>query len=431
MEISLKRRFIGNTGWMMAQNIYSMLLSLIIGSLSARYLGPSNYGLLNYGTSIIAFFSIISKLGFDSLIVSEIVKNPKKCESYLGSALLMRFIASILSFISIIIIVNILEPQNKLLQILTILQAFSLIFESHQVLFYWFQKELKMKYVTICTMISLTITGIWRIVLLATKASIEWFAISASISALVCGITIWLFFRINTNIKLKFSLNDSRYLLKYGYHFVVSGLAVTLYTQIDRIMLGKVISSESVGFYSAAVTIANMWQFIPSAIINSSRPLIIAKYKDDYKDYINKFKYLLLVITIMGVIVGCTFILFGKYIIYILYGKSYLQAVLPLKILIWATGFSMIGTARGIWIAAEGLYKYSKKYILIGAITNVVLNFIFIPKWGIIGASITTLISQIVVCLIAPLFYKKTREFVKIYFDSYNLLSKLIKNKIS
>ena len=60
-ESSVLKKFVGNTGWMMFRNIYSMLVSLIVGSLSARFLGPSNYGLLTYGNAIIAFFTTVSK----------------------------------------------------------------------------------------------------------------------------------------------------------------------------------------------------------------------------------------------------------------------------------------------------------------------------------------------------------------------------------
>lgn len=72
----------------------------------------------------------------------------------------------------------------------------------------------------------------------------------------------------------------------------------------------------------------------------------------------------------------------------------------------------MIGSARGVWIVSEGLNKYTKYYIFLGAIFNFVFNFIFIQKWGIVGASITTLLSQLLVVFIAPLCFKKTRVFV-------------------
>lgn len=272
---TLLGKFVGNTGWMMFQRIYQMLIQLVVGSLSARYLGPSNYGLINYGTSIIAFFSTISKLGMESVVVAEMVRTPEKEPSYLGTALLMRFVTSVLSFFSVWGVVIVLEPGNLLLQSVTVLQAIALIFQSLEVLYFWFQARLEMKYVTLTSIIALTITAIWRISLLANAAGVQWFALSSSISAMVCGVCIFSFFLYKARIKLLFSWNDGKFILMNSYHFIINGLAVTLYTQLDRIMLGKLVSQEAVGFYSAASTIAVMWEFVPNALINSANPLLI------------------------------------------------------------------------------------------------------------------------------------------------------------
>ena len=128
MKENLRKNLISNSFWMMFSKIYSMIISLVVGSLSARYLGPSNYGLLNYGTAIISFFTTVSSLGLSFTLVVEMVKKNEKTGSYLGTALIMRFCAAIISFLGIILIVAILEPQNKLLQIVTALQALSVIF---------------------------------------------------------------------------------------------------------------------------------------------------------------------------------------------------------------------------------------------------------------------------------------------------------------
>ena len=121
-ESNEKMRFLNNTSWMLAQQIYSMILSLVVGSLSARYLGPSNYGLLSYGSSLISLFTMISSLGLTNVIINEMIKRPSKVGSYLGSAFVARFIASCASLIMIYGIIFILEPDNKLLQIVTVLQ---------------------------------------------------------------------------------------------------------------------------------------------------------------------------------------------------------------------------------------------------------------------------------------------------------------------
>ena len=181
MASNKSRAFFSNSGWMMAQQIYSMLLSLVVGALSARYLGPSNYGLINYGASIISFFTIISRLGMDSVIINEMLKAPEKQGTYLGSALVLRLLTSIASVFMVMGIIRVIEPGNIELYIVTLLQSIAIIMQTYEVLTYWFQMELKMKFVSIATMIALTVVAVWRVSLLAAKASVYYFAFSYSI----------------------------------------------------------------------------------------------------------------------------------------------------------------------------------------------------------------------------------------------------------
>lgn len=430
---SMLKKFVGNTSWMMFQRVYQMLIQLIVGSLSARYLGPSNYGLINYGYSIITFFLTISKLGMDSIVVAEMVRTPDKESSYLGTALLMRFITSVLSLFAIWGIVIVIEPGNTLLQIVTVLQAIALIFQSSEVLYFWFQAQLEMKYVTIASIIALTITAIWRISLLANSAGVQWFALSSSISALVCGICIIIFFLLKAKVKLSVSVKDGKFILLNSYHFIINGLAVVLYTQLDRIMLGKFVSQEAVGLYSAASTIAVMWEFVPNAVINSACPVLIKLRKTNVNAYKKRYKQLLLGISVLGVAVGIAFTILAKLIVFILYGELYYPSINALRILIWSTSFAMIGSARGIWLISEQKHKYGKYFTILGAMLNAVLNYLIIPRWGIDGASMTTLVSQLFVIIVAPYLFKETREFLKLYFTSFEELPnaiRMVKNKL-
>lgn len=421
------KKFLGNSGWMIGQQVYYMLLSLVIGSLSARYLGPSNYGIINYGSSIISFFSIICKLGLDGVIINEMIKTPEKQGTYLGTALVMRLITSISSFFMVWAFVGIMEPGNKEIVIVTVLQAFAVILQTYEVFTYWFQLKLKMKYVSIATMVGQTAVGVWRILLLVNKASVYMFALSSSVLALISGIIVAIsyFCDHEREQKLKVSLADGKYLLKNSYHYIIAAVAITFYMQIDKIMIGKMIDSTAVGIYSTATLIAGLWEFVPTALVNSSRPLIIEEKKKSYDAYIKKFQMLLLGISVLSLIVSVGMMLLGKVAILIMYGRDYLEATAPLSILIWSTGFAMLGTARGIWLVTEGYNRYSKNMVIMGAILNFLLNSLFIPKWGITGAAITTLISQVFVSLIAPLLYKDTRRFDRIYFDSFKLIPEI------
>ena len=127
-------RFIGNTNWLIFQNIYSMLLSLVVGALSARYLEPANYGLIGYGTSLVNLFTSVSQLGLDSVLLNEIVTHPKEKGKFIGTAVCMRLPASILSFCCILVMVFIIEPGNQLLWAITALQAFAVILREYELL---------------------------------------------------------------------------------------------------------------------------------------------------------------------------------------------------------------------------------------------------------------------------------------------------------
>lgn len=425
-----KKKLIGNTSWMMINRIYSMLISLVVGAISARYLGPANYGLLNYGTSIISFFTTISSLGLASTLVVELVRKEKRRGEILGTAIVFRFFASIISFLAIYVIVLFLEPNNTQLMIVTMLQAISVILNTHEVLLYWFQMRLEMQKVTIASMIALTVTAVWRIVLLIEKASVEFFALSNSISAFITCICVAVFFFSSKSApKLSYNRKTGTSLIKSSYHFIISGLAVNLYTQLDRIMLGKTVSAEAVGYYTAAMTIANLWVFVPQAIIDSVRPALTEIKKENPQGFLEKYKLLLCGINLLGFSVGIIILLFSKLAILILYGKSYEPAVPALMILVWSTSFAIIGTARTVWIVTESeeKYKYVKYFTFIGATVNVILNALMIPIWGIYGASIATLISQIVVAIVAPYLFKSTREFCVLYWESYKKIPDIIK----
>lgn len=427
-----KNRFVGNTNWLIFQNIYSMGLSLVVGALSARYLGPGNYGLIGYGTSLVNLFTSISQLGLDSILMNEMVTHPEQKGRIMGTALCMRIAASFVSFCCVLVLVAVIEPGNYILWIITALQSFAIMCRVYELLNEWFLSELKSKYYVIANICGQTVVGVWKIVLLMLGASVLWFGASTTVQALVCGGIVLVLFMGSKDFKLGFSMQIARQLFDKSKHYVLAGLAIALYTQMDKVMLGKMMGETEVGYYTAAMTIAMLWEFIPTAIINSSRVIILEKKMHDEEGYQEKLKLLLFAISGMGIVVGIGVQIFGKLAVYILYGSEYMSAVLILKLLIWSTTFAMIGVARNIWSVAEDKNRYSKNYTICGGIFNLAFNALTIPIWGMTGAAIGTLLAQIVVALISPLFWKDTRPFVRLYLESWKSWPKLkewIKNR--
>lgn len=416
------KKIISNSAWVIIQHIYSMLTSLIIVALIARHLGPADYGLINYCSSLIAMFTTLSGLGMDNLIVSEIIRNPEKEGGYLGSALVMRLAASFISYPVILALIAVMNPGNHTLFIVAALQALGMIFQTYEVLVYWFRIKLKMKYISIALVAAITVNTIFRIVLLINKATVEWFALSISVQALVGGIIIAAFFAKKSDVRLKAGFRDARDLLKISYNCIISSMAIIIYMEVDKILLEKMTGSANVGIYSAAVVLATCWQFIPVTLIDSSRPVILEKRKTSHEAYIDQFKLLMAGVNLMAFVFALLMSCLGWFFIFFLYGRDYLGAFIPLIILSWSSFIGISGYTRTVWITGEGFYKYEKSYAVTAMILNILLDIVLIWQFGVIGAAVATLITYVYEVLIVPLFFRETRDFTKMYFQSFKMI---------
>ena len=138
----LKNRVVANAGWLIAGKVAQMLISFVVGLLTARYLGPSNYGLINYAGAYTAFFASVCTLGINSVLVKELLDHPQQEGELLGTSLLLCAVSSVLSalmMIGISAVADADEPTTFLVVVLTSLVLLFQIFDTFQ---YWFQAKL-------------------------------------------------------------------------------------------------------------------------------------------------------------------------------------------------------------------------------------------------------------------------------------------------
>lgn len=412
--IDIKRimnsQFLKNTGWLVGSQIIQMVISLFVGMITARYLGPANYGILNYTASFTAFFTPICTLGFNGILVKELISNKDAQGEIIGTVLVFRFFSSLISMITIVLIIKVLNPSDILIMKVSILQSISLLFSIFDTVDYWFQSRLESKYTAVMRIISYSMVAIYKIIILILGKTVEWFAFSNTLDLIVLSFLFMYIYVNHRAPKLSFSFLRGKNMLMISYNFIISGLMVACYGQMDKIMLGKMLDVTSVGFYSTALYICSLWTFILNAIMNSANPLIFEAKKNNEKLYQKRITQLYAAIIWISFGVAIFFCLFAKSIILILYGEEYLGAITPFRIITWYTAFSFLGSARNSWLVCEGKVKYEKYFAGIGAISNFFMNLIFIPTFGINGAAIATLLTQIITNFISPAFIKETRE---------------------
>lgn len=414
-------RFVSNTMWDIGGKIFQMVLTLIVGMLTARYLGPSNYGVIGETASYVAFFSVVCQLGFTSTAVKEIMDNTDRQGEILGTTIFFRVCTSIISSVAITILLFIMKGGDRLIVTVAFLQSLSLIFQSFEMIHYWYQSRLETQVSVKIQSIAYIIMAIYKIAILALGKNVQWFAFSTALEAAVVGLFLIIVYQRGEGQKLSVSISAGKDILKRSYHFILSGLMVTIYSEMDKIMLGQMLSETAVGYYTAATKVSSMWSFVIIALINSSRPLIIASKNKGEDLYIKQNKRLYAAIIWIGIAAGLAITVLAKLIIFILYGQEYLPSVSSLQISAWYTMFAMLGTARGIWIVCEEKSKYVKYYLGIGAIINVVLNYLLIPQFGPGGAAAATLATQIFTSVLAPAIFKETRVYTKYVLEAFVL----------
>lgn len=420
LKNSSAKQFMANTGWLIFDKVFHMILSLVVTSMTARYLGKEGYGVINFGLSFINIFTIICKLGIDSIIVNELVKNKEKSGEILGTTLVLRLISSLCSLVLTFVFVSVLKPNQSIVMIVTMIQSISLIFVTLDTVDFYFQSILKSKYTAIARSISYPLVCLLRLIFIFFKVSVVWFAWATVLDAVMIGIVLLYFYLKKEKRKITFSVRQAKHLLQNSYSFIWANLLVTIYTQMDRIMVGSLVGDAETGLYSAAMTIANLWIFIPNALIDSARPLIM-ELKASGKDETYKLRYAQLYAGIIWISIaaGIFFTVFSNITIIIIYGKEYFEAVIVLKILVWSRLFSLIGTARNIWLICEECAKYVKWFVGAGAGINIILNFILIPLFGALGAAIATLITEIVSSFFMIGIFKKTRPLMTFIWDAF------------
>ena len=406
----IRNKNIANAGWIISCKIIQALLGVVISMLTARYLGPSYFGKINYAAAIVAFVAPIAKLGLSHIVIQEIVYSPESEGKILGSSLIMSVISSIFCILGVVAFSVVMDPNDQETILVCALYSILLLANALEVIQYWFQAKLMSKYTSIVSVIAYVVISLYKTILLLTKQGVYMFAVSNAIDHFLIGIVLLVIYNKKSEQRLSFSWIWAKKILNQSRFFIVSSMMITIFAQTDKIMLKFMIGDEATGLYSAASACAGMTSFVFAAIIDSMRPTILEYKKKNSPLYETSMCRLYSIIIYTALAQSIFMTLLAKPIILILYGNEYMGAIPVLQLVVWYTTFSYIGSVRSVWILAEGKQRYLWIINLSGALTNVLLNAIMIPIWGIAGAAIASVITQLFTNFIIGFIMKPIRN---------------------
>jgi PST family polysaccharide transporter len=424
------KKMVANTGWLFADRILRMGIGLFVMVWVARYLGVEQFGIFNYAAAFVALFGTISTLGLPGLVIRTITANPEQREQILGTTFWLQLSAGIVTLLLTVSAILIFKPNDPLMINLVAILASISIFQSFDTIDLWFQSQVKSKYTVLAKNTAFVIVAVVKVILINLHAPLLAFAWATLAEFVIGAVGLILSYKLQGySLRLwRWSFSLAKKLLKESWPLILSGLTIMIYMKIDQIMLGSMVGAKAVGLYSSATRISEVWYFIPTAIVSSFAPSIYkAKKEGNESVYYRRITQLLKILNVVAISIAIPMTFFSGTLITFLFGNDYVEAGSILAIHIWAALFVFMGVATSPWFIAEGLTDLSFRRTLLGAITNVVLNFLLIPTYAGIGAAIATVISYGVAGFLFHGIHPQTKKIFRIQLQSLYLFKNKIK----
>ena len=389
------QKYFRNTGWMLFSKILSMAISFVVTAYVARNLGPLNYGQLSYAISFVAIFSFIAGLGIDHVLFRELISNPEKKKEFLGSAIIIKFFAGIVAMI-LTVFFGFYFGQDDVSKILIYILSGTFIFNAFQVLSYEFQAQVKSKYPSVISITVTVILNLLKVIVIFFNKGVIYLSIILFVESVLYMIFYWFAYEKILKEKitdLVFNKKVAITLLNDSWPLIFTSAFSLIYARIDQILIKHMLGATAVGIYNSAVVIAEVWYFLPVIIITSVWPAVINSKKISEELYYKRLLKLGIFLTAIAVAVSIIVTFISPFIIKIIFGSAFAEASTILKIYVWACVGTFLIYLTNYYLVAENNKKGLIFLTFVPMIINIILNILWIPKYGIVGSAYATLIS--------------------------------------
>jgi O-antigen/teichoic acid export membrane protein len=394
----LIRRLIGNAGWLLADRIGRLGLGVVILAWTARYLGPANFGLLNYAQAIVVLVTSVAQFGLADVVVRDIVRHPDRRDAIISTALFIRLAMGATSVGLSCLTVYLLDPGDHRSLVITLALSISLLFQAAEVLEYDLQARNHVVPAVAARSAAFFICNAIKIYGILSGAGLVFFAVMITAEA---AATAFFFGFANREGRRLASVRhvsrkEARYLASQATPLFFRTAAIAFYMRLDQILITRMYGDAETGVYAAAVRLVEVWFFVPIAIMTALVPTLAAAFVDDQDRYRRQLKTAMRILVYASMAFALVVTLLAGPIISFLYGANYEGAVDILRLYAWSSVFGTLGLATNAWFVNSGLMGYAFRQAFIGLILNAVLNVTLIAAIGPLGGAIAYLASQVI-----------------------------------
>lgn len=409
-----RKKIFLNVFWAMLGKVVTLMSTLFVGVLVARYLGPEQYGLMNYIISIVALYTVFSTFGTTEIIIRELSKKDLPATVILGTSFVVRLALAILTLFAIGIYLFFSDESIEVSGMILIYSS-SIIFTVFDVIRHYFTSIIQNEYVVKSEIVRTIIGAGIKVVLLLLKAPLIAFVIALAFDfvLLASGYVFAYNKKVGRISDWQIDKRFVRTLLSTSFPLVISSAAAIIYGRIDQVMISKMIDNESLGYFSTAVSFIGILTFIPGIIIQTVSPLLVKYRKEDARRYEIESQRMMNIATWSTMILCILISSLSYYIIKYTYGMDYMASVPVMQILTFKAVGIALTTTGGQLIIIENIHQLAFIRNILTCIICIVFNYLFIPRWGIIGSAWATIVTVMFSGGLANLFIPSYRHILK------------------
>ena len=408
---STKGLIVQNLFWAIMGKFVNLLSGLLVGIIVARYLGPEQYGLMNYVLSYVFLFQTFAIFGLDSIEIREEARHQANFETIIGTAFGIKIITGVIFMILSIATSYIMEADSYT-TILVAIYSFSIVLNSFSVIRNYFTSIVQNEYVVKAEISRCLLSMAIKVVLLLLHLPLIWFIVSYMVdfAFLASGYVMAYHAKIGKLRTWKFDKKSAFFLLKESFPLLLTSAAVIMYQRIDQVMIGQMVDKSAVGFFSVATRFVEVLIYIPMTLAQTISPVLVRareRSEQEYEKKCQQFMNLSLWLSLSAAFVTS---LLANQIVGLTFGSAYAPAVGVLQIMAFKVASVALSNTAGTMLVCEGLQKYAIFRDTFGCIVCIVLNYLLLPHYGIIAAAYVAIISNIAAGYVADAFIPAYRH---------------------
>jgi O-antigen/teichoic acid export membrane protein len=406
-------KIVHNISWLFFDKILRMGVGFFVGVWFVRYLGPEQFGLLSFATAFAGLFGAFATLGLQGIVVRDIVHNPDCAPETLGTAAILQLIGGTAAYLIFLVAIAYIRPEDSIARTIVAILGSTMLLKASEISVYWFESKLLSKYtVWVQNGVFLVFAAV-KVILILEQASLiafVWIMLAEAVVVAIILLAVLNKYGLLLT-KLRVSTKRAKLLLKDSWPLLLSGISITIYMQIDKIMLGKMVGYEEVGIYSVATLISTVWYFLIPIFLATLFPSLTNLHAQRSGLLSQRWIQLYTLMFWFSVVVALILSIFSNILVEFIFGEMYTRSASVLVIHVCAGVNVAIGSVWSQWLLLENKLKIGLYSQLLGMIINVGLNFWLIPSFGAIGAALATLLSYWISAFFGFSLYKPKETF--------------------